>query len=304
MTYDQLYNFTVVAELLNFTKAAEVLFISQPTLSRQIAMLEQELDAELFVRDKQKVALTPMGKVLLEDSLVLVQNFMKTKKHIQQLSSGSTGDLSIACTDFFCPMLYDSIQKYVSTHPNIFVEMHSHDMGLFADVISSKKIDVGFGLSLEMSGAASEYKTLPLIRENFVALMNEKHPLSGKKSISLEEVKCQQLFFLGHTKFPTVRNIWTRNGFDEIINASLIAPENIKSILLQIKIMPNSMVLLPRSVAMEYINNYCVADVDGLDSDYHILMVWHKHNSSTILQQFIDFMTDEFADGPIEHLRI
>lgn len=88
MTFEQLYNFTVVAKLLNFTKAAETLFISQPTLSRQIATLEQELGAKLFMRDKQKCILTPMGKILLEDSMVLAQNYMKTKNAYSNLLLG------------------------------------------------------------------------------------------------------------------------------------------------------------------------------------------------------------------------
>lgn len=304
MTYDQLYNFTVVAELLNFTKAAEILFVSQPTLSRQIAMLEQELDTQLFTRDKQNVSLTPMGKVLLEDSLVLVQNFMKTKKHIQQLTSGTTGNLSIACMDLYCPELYHAIQQYVIAHPNILVEMASHDMGLFANTIGTKQIDVGIGFSLELRDRAAEYKTFPLFRENFVAMMNQAHPLAGRKSLTLDEVKQEQLFFLGHTKFPTVRSIWSRNGFDELINASVIAPENIHSILLQVKVTPHAMVLLPRSIALEYTAGCSIADVEGMDSEYEIVMAWHKDNKSSVLHQFIDHMEKIFADGPFERLSL
>ena len=57
--------FAVVAEELNFTRAAERLFVSQPALSKQIRMLEKQLGAELFARDRRSVRLTPVGEVLL-----------------------------------------------------------------------------------------------------------------------------------------------------------------------------------------------------------------------------------------------
>lgn len=303
MTFEQLYNFTVVAELLNFTKAAETLFISQPTLSRQIATLEQELGAKLFIRDKQKCILTPMGKILLEDSLVLAQNYMKTKKRIQQFASGATGTLSVASMYFSFPELYDAIQHYESDYPNVFIEMHSRDMGLFANDIGSRKADVAFGCSLEMPSLSAEFNSFPLARENFVVLMNKMHPLAESKTLHLDVIKKHRLFFLGHTKFPAVRSIWTRNGFDELINASPFSPDNIHSILLQLKIMPDAMVLLPRSIANQYACDYYIADINCMESEYQILMVWHKDNNSSILRQFVDYIAKEFKDGPCNKLK-
>ena len=59
--------FVAVAEELHFTRAAERLYLSQPALSKQIRMLERQLGAELFKRDQQGVALTPVGVALLQD---------------------------------------------------------------------------------------------------------------------------------------------------------------------------------------------------------------------------------------------
>ena len=65
MELKQLEYFLKVAEQLNFSRAAESLYISQPALSYQIAELERELNAELFVRDRRKVSLTPAGEALM-----------------------------------------------------------------------------------------------------------------------------------------------------------------------------------------------------------------------------------------------
>ena len=67
--------FTAVAEELHFRKAAERLFVSQPVLSRQIARLEQDLKARLFIRDRRSVQLTSAGEALLHHTRHLLENW-------------------------------------------------------------------------------------------------------------------------------------------------------------------------------------------------------------------------------------
>ena len=75
--------FLVVAEELNFTKAAQRLFISQPPLSRQIKDLEQEIGAQLFIRNNKKVVLTEAGKFLQKETSTLEQKSLRALPLIQ-----------------------------------------------------------------------------------------------------------------------------------------------------------------------------------------------------------------------------
>lgn len=73
MELKQLHYFLKVAEFLNFSRAAEALYISQPALSYQIAELERELGTELFTRDRRKVYLTPAGMALVEPAKSILE---------------------------------------------------------------------------------------------------------------------------------------------------------------------------------------------------------------------------------------
>src|SRR3954452_22394010 len=81
--------FVAVAENLHFRKAADELHIAQPALSRSIGALERELGAQLFVRDKRSVALTPAGRQLLDDARPLLAAADATRRRVQRAGRGT-----------------------------------------------------------------------------------------------------------------------------------------------------------------------------------------------------------------------
>lgn len=87
--------FLVIARESNFTKAAEQLHITQPTLSRQIAQLEEELGAKLFVRSNHSIILTEAGMMLKRRAQELLSLADKTRKDISYIGQNLEGTLSI-----------------------------------------------------------------------------------------------------------------------------------------------------------------------------------------------------------------
>ena len=95
MELKQLHYFLKVAEFLNFSRAAEALYISQPALSYQIAELERELGTELFTRDRRKVYLTPAGMALVEPAKSILEQAGSLPDLVRQDSGHEAGLLRI-----------------------------------------------------------------------------------------------------------------------------------------------------------------------------------------------------------------
>ncbi len=99
MNTSQLNCFLKAAEVLNFTKAAESLYMTQPVLSRQIAALENELDMQLFIRERSTVKLTPAGKVLAEGLDRVKGDFERVLDEARQVNQGASGTLKVGTAE-------------------------------------------------------------------------------------------------------------------------------------------------------------------------------------------------------------
>lgn len=150
MDFKQLQYFLSVAEHLNFSRAAEALYISQPTLSYQIAELEKELGTALFVRNRRNVFLTPAGGSLLP----LAHKALDCAQEIRNLAQrGFPKDeqlksLSVAfdrTEDHFETIgVTDLIAQFAVEHPEVELEMHQIDVDSCIAQLLDETLDVAF----------------------------------------------------------------------------------------------------------------------------------------------------------------
>ena len=152
MNFVQINYFLTVAKCLSFTKAANLLYVSQPALSRQIIMMEDELGVKLFDRSGRKLELTPSGQILAEE---LEPIFVQYKGTVQKAQAAATnlttmiriGILDgIAVDDLLSPVLREMLQKYPHIEVVLFTfgyeELASRLYDGRLDLIFSRKFDV------------------------------------------------------------------------------------------------------------------------------------------------------------------
>jgi DNA-binding transcriptional LysR family regulator len=176
MTLQQIEFFITVAMHKSFTKAAEILFISQSSVSKQISALEQELGIELFIRNNKAVELSPAG-------ILVYQEFVNGINHINNgvslalnISSGSDGVLRIAISD-------QNIDKYLAKpiaafsrkYPNILLSFRASSQMRFESPLSQNSVDVVFirSLNIEQQNDISFKKVFEA--ENYV-VVHKNHP--------------------------------------------------------------------------------------------------------------------------------
>ncbi|MBR6349541.1 MAG: LysR family transcriptional regulator [Lachnospiraceae bacterium] len=152
MNTTQIKCFLAVTETLNFTKAAAQLFISQPGLSKQIVSLERELNTLLFIRDKQKVRLTPAGAMLAAELAPLQNNLTEIIEKVRTIGKGFSGTLTIGVLEgqWLGESLTNSCIGFMKRHQNIdlvfrqgsFKELREWLINGEVDIILTLRFDI------------------------------------------------------------------------------------------------------------------------------------------------------------------
>lgn len=187
MNLNQLHYFVTLAHLEHYTKAAELLSITQPSLSHAISMLEQELDTSLFEKRGRNVVLTKYGKVFLEyteEALDILDSGVKKTKALTSETEGVI-DLAYIYTlgSVFVPQL---VGGFLRQHEGWRIKFH-FTVGDTTDIIQGLKeerYDFAFCSEKEKE---SNVEFVPIGREKLVVVVPEGHELAERTSVELKE---------------------------------------------------------------------------------------------------------------------
>ncbi len=174
--------FLAVAEELNFTKASEKLFISQPPLSRQIAELEEELQAKLFIRNNKKVELTEAGKYFEKEVKSIFQDLKRISVKTKKIAENISGEFRIA----YISSIYSSTISELIKH--LKIQFPYVSFKLF-EVSTTKQIDALEQGKIEMGIIRSPIKSPKIqshlwFQDGFSIVFNKKNiQLKSEKEI-------------------------------------------------------------------------------------------------------------------------
>ena len=181
--------FIAVAEELNFTRAAQRLYIAQPPLSTQIRNLEEELGVQLLERDKKRVNLTQAGRHFLDHARSILGSVQSAKDEVKSAASGEIGRLTIGFTasSVLTAALPAAIQKYRVAHPHVVLLMKEMTSLHQLDAIHHRTLDFGIlrkpNVGVPTGVTIEEWYSAPL-----VAAMPQQHPLTRRKGIHIREL--------------------------------------------------------------------------------------------------------------------
>ena len=178
----QLRGFCYAAQKGSISKAAEKMFLSQPSVSLQIQALERELEALLFNRIGPKIELTHDGEILYELAQPLVQGFSTLEENFQALrDSIDRGSLDIAAGGSTIQYVLPSyVERFVGAHPNIDLRLHNVTGREGLELLRSGEVDFCVGPMLEIP---DEIEFHPIVSYESVLITPKDHPLSKRKKV-------------------------------------------------------------------------------------------------------------------------
>jgi len=182
----QLEYVMAVAKYQGFTRAAEEIKISQPSLSQQICKLENELGISLFVRTTRSVQLTPAGEEFVNHAQRIISDVNAARRCIHEYVSIEKGCLKIGIIAVIgyshIPNLLASFQKNYS---GIKLHLYEEQCGVLLNQLRSFKIDA---VICQIPSTDPNFKFYPLMTDRMVVVTNQHHPLANRKSVELQEL--------------------------------------------------------------------------------------------------------------------
>ena len=190
MNITQMKYFITAAKCLNFTKAAEILFITQPALSRQIAAIEQELNMQLFIRTNRFVRLTPPAEVLLREFERIYDDYNLAIANARNSFQGLSGELNIGILEgMYVGDLFPGILKYLAEYyPNIKINLHTYSFNDLVKKLYQNELDIIFTLYFDLKDREMlRYKVIEHTKDHVV--VHKDHRLANAKFVKLSDFK-------------------------------------------------------------------------------------------------------------------
>lgn len=275
--------FLAIAREENFTKAAQQLHVTQPTLSRQIADLERELGVKLFVRSNHNIILTEDGMILKRRAQEILSLADKTKRDFLQKDEVLSGTISIGSGEFrSTKYLAKIIAAFHKKYPDVKYEIYSGNAGNIRDYIERGFLDIGL-MSEPIDVRKYNFVNMP-INEQWGVFVPDSFPLSQKERISPKDLAGMSVITATGDFNQSRIGKWLGDYKDQVeITATANLPYN-EAVLVQ----ENMGVMLSIKLNCTYENLRFIPLVPVLEVS--TALAWKKEQIfSTATSAFIDF---------------
>ena len=303
MNLTRIQYFVEVAKLENFSKAAQVLYVSQPNLSKQIGLMEQELGFDLFRRVGKNIQLTRAGQYLYEQFRDLPEYTAKAIAHAEALSRGDDGSLSIVVLDGqdVNSFLSSRIASLREQYPGMSIEMERNSFRNLRQGLDRGSYDVLFTLEFELDNR-DDWDSLMLLRQPGAIAISRVHPLASRESLTIQDFKNEAFVAISREESPGGYALLLEQcgkcGFTPNIVRETATTE---SLFLCVE-MGIGVAILDRNTRLE--GNDAVRLVTIPDSEAAgLTAVWRKDNYNPMVKRLVETLAERQAGDPPELLR-
>lgn len=295
MTNFQIECFLNVAKFLNFTEAANHLFIAQSSLSRNISNLEDELDMKLFFRTKKYVRLTPAGAVLYEEFSALMEQGKAAIEKARLAGLGQEGAISLGVieaqrSENFLPSVLNALRE---RYPNIKLNLFRGNFKDLRQALLEGKIDIALTMDFDLPGYPPEETVFqPFFHSSARCVLSKSHPLAKKDYIHLEELKNVPMIAIN----PEI-SFGAYNNAVELCKIHGFTPKEIH--------LSNStqdtLLMVESGLGFSILDENCISSANPAvqsipvhRSDPLVLVaIWRKENFNPVISLFVNLLTTE-----------
>ena len=280
-----------LAEVRHFSKAAELCYVSQPTLSMQIRKLEEELDVQLVERSPRQVMLTRVGEEVVQRCRSILSEVEAMKAVARRSRDPHSGLLRLGIFPTLAPYLLPHVVPEIRRRfPKLTLRLFEEKTEQVLDMLVQGRLDAGV---LALPVGDDQLIARKLFDEPFVVALPDGHPLSRRKSLSLNELADQELLLLedGHCLRDQALAVCQLAGASEQLDFHATSMETLRQMVAAntgITLLPTLAIKPPVSPT----ENLVIRPFRGQAPSRTIAMVWRK---SSALTDFLEELAAVFA---------
>ena len=287
--------FVAIVQAGSFRKAAKELYITQPTLSYSINVLEKSLGVRLLEREYQKIKLTPAGDALFAEALEILKHMESIHVMMEcfRVDYHSREQLRICSMGFLLNYCFNMIiSPFSIKYPNANIILEQDFIQKMNRKLLRNEVDAIITRNDAVPDLSSDFESLPIMKDEFVLIVPEKHPFSYLDVISSMAEFENDAFVTLDTEIPSDLFIRTMSiciplGYKPKIVKRVSTFETIHTVVAAgtgISIVQYLNGHFGKTLPIKYIR----LSGDFLDSD--IVLYWSKENDNPILHEYIDFV--------------
>ncbi|HHG8774994.1 TPA: LysR family transcriptional regulator [Raoultella planticola] len=282
--------FIAVAEELHFGRAAARLNISQPPLSQQIQILEQQIGARLFARTNRSVSLTAAGRQFLADSRQILTQVEDAAARAGRLHHGETGELHIGFTSSapFIKAVSDTLSTFRRRYPDVHIQTRETNTREQIVPLNEGALDLGLMRNTQLPETLVWERVL---REPLLAMVPSDHPLARQQAVSLLELASEPFVFfdphVGTGLYDDILGLMRRYGLTPMITQEVGEAMTIIGLVAS----GLGVSILPASFKRVQLNEMRWLPIVEQDAVSEMWLVWSKHHEQgQAAQRFREYL--------------
>jgi len=289
--------FIMVAEELNFSRAAERLRMAQPPLSQEIRKLEEELGVKLFHRTKRMVELTDAGKIFLKGSKQTLLQLEKTIKETQLAAEGRNGNLIIGFVDS-TEIVIEALNKFRSRFPKVHLTLREMTTEQQLEALYEKHIHIGFIRSEQNNETlASEI----CFEESLRLVLPQDHPLVSLPEIPLQLIMDEPFILfprhLGPNFYDLINGYFWEHGVSLNVVQEAIQMQTIVNLVAT----GMGVSVVPSSVESYIRPGVIYKKIKETTPKINLYVGWRQDEKSAVVNHFLKVVREVYAISQLDH---
>lgn len=275
MEIRHLHYFAEVAKQLSFTKAATTLHVSQPSLSKAIKHVEDQLGVPLFYRSSKQLELTDAGKAVLQNALTVLEAFQNLTSELDDLMELKKGELRIGIPPIMGAAYFSTfISQFKEHYPLVEIILTEVGTKTIKQGVAEGSLDIGLICNLPVE--KEMFEVIKLIKDPLMLVVHASHPLADQEEVHFAEL-AQESFILYRQDFSLYDRIieeCKRHGF----YPNIVCESSQKDFMIEMVEAKLGVALLPSKICHSIHQHQIVArSIHSAEVYLELGMLWKKN---------------------------